>query len=129
MRAYQVMTPRLTTVLVDTPVGEAAELMLTKRISGLPVVDATGKLVGIVSEGDFLRRGEIGTRRRRSTLLEFFAGPGKLASEFIREEGRTVKDVMTGRPGDHYRGGNSRTSCKSWSRRASSASRCCAAIR
>ena len=98
MRAYQVMTPRLTTVLADTPVAEAAELMLTKRISGLPVVDATGKLVGIVSEGDFLRRSEIGTRRRRSTLLEFFAGPGKLASEFVREEGRTVKDVMTADP-------------------------------
>jgi CBS domain-containing protein len=98
MRAYQIMTPRLTTVLADTPVAEAAELMLTKRGSGLPVVDATGKLVGIVSEGDFLRRGEIGTRRRRSTLLEFFAGPGKLASEFVREEGRTVKDVMTADP-------------------------------
>jgi len=98
MRAYQIMTPRLTTVQVDTPVAAAAELMLTKRISGLPVVDATGKLVGIVSEGDFLRRGEIGTRRRRSSWLEFFTGPGKLASEFVRQEGRTVKDVMTTDP-------------------------------
>lgn len=98
MRAYQIMTPRLTTVQADTPVAAAAELMLTKRISGLPVVDGAGKLVGIVSEGDFLRRGEIGTRRRRSAWLEFFAGPGKLASEFVREEGRTVKDVMTANP-------------------------------
>ena len=98
MRAYQIMTPRLVTVRADTPIAEAAELMLTKRISGLPVVDAAGKLVGIVSEGDFIRRGEIGTRHRRSGWLEFFVGPGKLASEFVREEGRTVEDVMTPEP-------------------------------
>jgi len=83
---------------VDTPIVDAAELMLKRRISGLPVVDAAGKLVGIVSEGDFIRRGEIGTRHRRSGWLEFLVGPGKLASEFVREEGRTVKDVMTPEP-------------------------------
>lgn len=98
MRAYQIMTPRLTTVRVDTPIAQAAQLMLEKRISGLPVVDAKGRLVGIVSEGDFLRRGEIGTRHRRSGWLEFFVGPGKLASEFVKEEGRTVGDVMTRDP-------------------------------
>lgn len=98
MYAYQIMTPRVTTVLAETPVAEAAELMLSKRISGLPVVDATGKLVGIISEGDFMRRSEIGTRHRRSGWLEFLLGPGKLASEFVREEGRTVKDVMTPDP-------------------------------
>ena len=98
MRAYQIMTPRLTTVRVDTPIAKAAELMLEKRVSGLPVVDAKGHLVGIVSEGDFLRRGEIGTRHRRSGWLEFFVGPGKLASEFVKEEGRTVGDVMTRDP-------------------------------
>jgi CBS domain-containing protein len=98
MRVYQIMTPRVTTVRADTPIAEAAETMLKKRISGLPVVDAAGKLVGIVSEGDFVRRSEIGTRRRRSAWLEFFVGPGKLASEFVREEGRTVKDVMTPDP-------------------------------
>jgi CBS domain-containing protein len=98
MRAYQIMTPRVTTVRADTPIAQAAELMLRKRISGLPVVDSAGKLVGIVSEGDFLRRGEIETRRRRSAWLEFFVGPGKLASEFVREVGRTVGDVMTPDP-------------------------------
>ena len=98
MRAYQIMNPRVTTVHVDTPIAEAADLMLRKRISGLPVVDAAGKLVGIVSEGDFLRRSEIGTRHRRSNWLEFFVGPGKLASEFVREEGRMVRDVMSADP-------------------------------
>jgi CBS domain-containing protein len=98
MLAYQIMTGRVTTVQPETPIAEAADLMLAKRVSGLPVIDKTGKLVGIVSEGDFLRRGEIGTERRRSGLLEFFAGPGKLAAEFVRQEGRTVADIMTRDP-------------------------------
>lgn len=98
MRAYQIMTPRVATVQADTPIAAAADLMLRKRISGLPVVDAAGKLVGIVSEGDFLRRSEIGTQQRRSGWLEFFTGTGKLASEFVRQEGRTVRDVMTPNP-------------------------------
>jgi CBS-domain-containing membrane protein len=98
MRAYQIMTPRVTTVQADAPIAQAADLMLRKRISGLPVVDAAGKLVGIVSEGDFLRRSEIGTRQHRSGWLEFFTGAGKLASEFVRQEGRTIRDVMTPDP-------------------------------
>lgn len=98
MRAYQIMTPRVTTVRADSPIAQAAELMLSKRISGLPVVDAAGKLVGIVSEGDFIRRTEIGTQRQRSSWLAFLFGPGKLAAEFVREEGRIVQDVMTPDP-------------------------------
>jgi CBS domain-containing protein len=92
------VTPRLVAVPADAPIVDAAELMLRTGISGLPVVDAAGKLVGIVSEGDFIRRNEIGTRHRRSTWLEFFVSPGRLASEFVREEDRTVKDVMTAEP-------------------------------
>jgi CBS domain-containing protein len=98
MRAYQIMTTPVVTVTASTPLADAANLMLKERISGLPVVDAAGKLVGIVSEGDFLRRGEIGTRRKRSAWLEFLVGPGKLATEFVHQEGRTVEDVMTSKP-------------------------------
>lgn len=98
MRAHQIMTARVTTVQPETPITEAADLMLSKHISGLPVLDKAGKLVGIVSEGDFIRRSEIGTGRHRSGLLEFFAGPGKLAGEFVRQEGRTVADIMTHDP-------------------------------
>ena len=57
--------------------------MLQNRISGLPVVDADGNLVGMVTEGDFLRRGEIGTERRRPKWLEFLIGPGRLADEYV----------------------------------------------
>jgi len=58
MRAHQIMTKPVVTVEPDTTILEAANMMLTRHISGLPVVDATGKLVGIVSEGDFIRRRE-----------------------------------------------------------------------
>jgi CBS domain-containing protein len=62
--------------------------MLQNRISGLPVVDQQGHLVGIVTEGDFLRRMESGTERRRSSRLEFLMSSGRLAvCARAREEG------------------------------------------
>ena len=74
---------------------EAVQLMLQNRISGLPVVDGAGALVGIVTEGDFLRRAETGTERRRSPWLEFIVGPGALARDYIRSHARKVDEVMT----------------------------------
>ena len=62
MRAHQIMTRKVITVKAETPILEAANLMLQHHISGLPVVDNTGRLIGIVSEGDFMRRSEIGTQ-------------------------------------------------------------------
>ena len=55
--------------------------MLRNRISGLPVVDAEGRLIGMVTEGDFLRRSEIGTDRQRPRWLEFLLGPGRMAED------------------------------------------------
>jgi predicted transcriptional regulator len=72
--------------------------MLQRHVSGLPVVDASSKLVGIVSEGDFIRRSEIGTGRKRGRWLSFILGPGKAASDFVQEHGRRVEDVMTENP-------------------------------
>jgi CBS domain-containing protein len=82
------MTPYVVSVLPDQSVFDAAKLMLEKKISGLPVVDDTGNLVGIVTEGDFLRRAEIGTKRQRPRWVEFFMGPGRLADEYVRISGR-----------------------------------------
>ncbi len=65
MRAHQIMTRPVITVAPDTAMIEAANTMLQRHVSGLPVVDAAGKLVGIISEGDFIRRSEIGTQRKR----------------------------------------------------------------
>ena len=98
MKASDVMTRRVISVRPDTSILEAAQLMLQKRISGLPVVDSQGQLVGIVTEGDFLRRAETGTERHRSPWLEFLIGPGRLANEYVHSHGRKVEEVMTSGP-------------------------------
>jgi CBS domain-containing protein len=98
MRAHQIMTKNVITVTPQTTIEKAARIMLQAHISGLPVMDGAGKLVGIVSERDFLRRNEIGTGRRRPGWLQFFIGPGRAASEFVQERGRKVEDVMTADP-------------------------------
>jgi CBS domain-containing protein len=98
MRAHQIMTRQVVTIATDAPVAEAANTMLDRHISGLPVVDAAGKLVGIVSQGDFIRRAEIGTQRKRGRWLKFLVGPGGAASDFVRERGRKVGEIMTPDP-------------------------------
>jgi CBS domain-containing protein len=95
MNASDIMTRQVVTTLADAPIATAVRLMLQNRISGLPVVDAAGKLVGIVSEGDFLRRAETGTEMRRARWLEFVLGPGRGASEYVRTHARKVEEVMT----------------------------------
>jgi CBS-domain-containing membrane protein len=69
--------------------------MLQHHISGLPVIDHSGEIIGILSEGDFLRRRETGTERRRSRWLEFLMGPGRLAVEYSHSHGSKVSEVMT----------------------------------
>ena len=72
--------------------------MLQRHVSGLPVVDTAGKLVGIVSEGDFIRRSEIGTQRKRGRWLKFLLGAGQAAADFVHEHGRKISEVMTQDP-------------------------------
>jgi CBS domain-containing protein len=95
MKVKDVMTAHVLSVTPNDSIFVAARVMLQKKISGLPVVDGQGKLVGIVSEGDFLRRVETGTRRHRPKWMEFFLGPGRLADEYVQISGRKVRDVMT----------------------------------
>ena len=98
MRAHQIMTKDVITVTPHTSIEEAARIMLRMHISGLPVLDDAGKLVGIVSESDFLRRSEIGTGRKRPAWLQFLIGPERAATDFVHERGRKVEDVMTKDP-------------------------------
>lgn len=95
MRAHQIMTRKLITVKADTSIREAADLMLQHHISGLPVVGEAGKLLGIVSEGDFMRRSEIGTQGPRIRWLDFLMGAGKSAEDFVHAYGRKVGEIMT----------------------------------
>ena len=98
MKVKDVMTTKVICIGADEPVLKAARLMLQNRISGLPVLDKEGELLGIVTEGDFLRRGELGTQRQRPKWLEFVLGPGKLAAEYVHTSGRKVEEIMTPDP-------------------------------
>ena len=98
MKAHDVMTWGTITVEPEASVTRAVRLMLQNKISGLPVVDDKGQLVGMVTEGDFLRRGELGTQRQRPRWLEFLLGPGRLAAEYVQSSGRKVGEIMTPEP-------------------------------
>ena len=95
MRAHQIMTRKVISVAPETTIVEAATLMLQNHISGLPVVDRGGAVVGVVSEGDFLRRSEIGTQRKRNRLLSFLLSSPSSAEDYVHDHGRKVSDVMT----------------------------------
>jgi CBS domain-containing protein len=98
MRAHQIMTRPVITVTPETTILEAAKTMLRRHVSGLPVVDAAGALVGIVSEGDFIHRGEIGTQRKRGWFMRVILGPGQAATDFVREHGGKIAEIMTVNP-------------------------------
>jgi CBS domain-containing protein len=90
-----VMTTPVVTIAASASILDAARLMLAKRISGLPVVGPDGGLVGIVTEGDFLVRGELGTAPDRSPWLDAFISPGKLAAEYVHSHSRRVEEIMS----------------------------------
>jgi len=98
MKAKDVMTFPVVSVGPDTGIREAIRLMLQHRISGLPVVDSNRKVVGIVTEGDFLRRSETGTERHRAHWLQLLTSAGRLADEYTHTHGRKISDVMAADP-------------------------------
>jgi CBS domain-containing protein len=95
VQASDIMTSPVVTVGPDAQVGETARLLLENRISAVPVVDGAGKLLGIVSEGDLMRRAETGTERRPSWWLALFSDAEAQARAFVKTHARRVADVMT----------------------------------
>lgn len=95
MKAADVMVANVITVRPETSLREVAETLLSNRISAVPVVGRNGELVGIISEGDLIRRVETGTERRRSWWLELLIGSAPLAADYVRSHARAVADVMT----------------------------------
>jgi CBS domain-containing protein len=98
MKVADVMTREVVSIAPEASVMEAVRLMLQHKVSGLPVIDGAGRLQGVVTEGDFLRRVETGTERKRSRLVEFLLGPGRLAEDYVHATGRKVHEVMTPEP-------------------------------
>ena len=95
MNAKDVMTTPVVTVDLETPVAEIAKRLLQRRISAMPVVDAEDRPVGIVSEGDLMRRPESGGAPYPSSWLTLFADPETQAREFVKAHGGYARDVMT----------------------------------
>jgi CBS domain-containing protein len=97
MRVAEIMTGDVVTVGPKTGVREIARLLLDRGFSAVPVVDETGRPLGIVSEGDLVRRVETGTETRRSWWLGLFGDPDERAGRFAKEHGHTAEQVMTRR--------------------------------
>lgn len=95
MKARDVMTPGVITVSPDTKVPEIAALLLERRISAVAVVGSDGKVAGVVSESDLMRRPELGTDRPRSRWLTFMLSPEDSERDFIKTHGLHAREVMT----------------------------------
>jgi CBS domain-containing protein len=98
MRAEEIMTRDVVVLRPETPIMEAARLFAERGISGAPVVDAAGLLVGVVSESDLMHRLAASGARPPGWLGGLLADPASLAREYARAHGRTVQDVMTTDP-------------------------------
>lgn len=98
MKVRDIMTRKVLSIEPSASIFQAVHSMLQNKISGLPVVNADGDLIGIVTEGDFLRRAETTTERKRPRWLTFLLGPGKLADEYVHTHARKIADVMTPEP-------------------------------
>lgn len=94
MQASDIMVRNILTAHRDTPLDEVVRLMLTHRISGLPVVEDE-TVVGMVSESDLLRRPEIGSERKRHHWLQLFGHGANEAADYVRTHGMTAGEVMT----------------------------------
>ncbi|BAU42748.1 MULTISPECIES: CBS domain-containing protein [Cyanophyceae] len=95
-----VMTPDPIVVHPETPLNEAIKLIAERRISGLPVVDADGKLVGVLSEADLMWRETGPTPPPYIMILDsviYLENPGKHERELHKALGQTVGEVMTGK--------------------------------
>lgn len=95
MKALDVMVRDVVTISPDAEVKEAIKLLAEHDISALPVVDADGSVVGVISEADLIRRNEIGTEKRRPWWLEAVTPASTLAEEFAKSHGRRVSEVMS----------------------------------
>jgi CBS domain-containing protein len=95
MKVADIMTREVVSVRPETPVREVAQTMLERRISGVPVVDGDARVLGIVSEGDLIRRPEIETDRPGRGWLSLFVSDEERARDFVKSHGRRAREVMT----------------------------------
>jgi CBS domain-containing protein len=95
MRARDIMTSKVVTIGPEADIATIAQLLIDKNISGVPVVDAAGKLAGMVSEGDLLKQAGLAGENRRSWWLRLVSTPEQDAKDFVKAHGHTAADIMT----------------------------------
>lgn len=95
MQTKDIMTTSVVSVAPETGVSDVARLLLERHISAVPVIGSDGRLLGMVSEGDFLRRAEGDSRRHGSWWLRLLSEPGERAADYVKTYGRSVADIMT----------------------------------
>ena len=95
MHAADIMTRNVATLGPEATVQEIAELLMARHISAVPIVDGSGSVVGMVSEGDLIRRQEMGTDRHPSWWLELLGSGQERASDYVKSHGRVAKEIMS----------------------------------
>jgi CBS domain-containing protein len=96
MKVRDVMTTDIRAVSPDATIDEVIVIMTKRRVSGVPVVDEAGLLVGMLTEGDLLRRAETGTGDHlRPLFIDLLIGSSREAADYIRTHSRRVGDLMT----------------------------------
>lgn len=95
MRVADVMTRNVISVTPNTTLSQAIDTMVRSHVSGLPVIAEDGRLAGILTEGDLLRRAELGTQEPRANWFTAFFKAGHLAQTYAQSHGRRVDEIMT----------------------------------
>ncbi len=98
MYASDVMTSSVVTAGADDTILEIVRLMLDHKISVVPILDSEARLVGIVSEGDLMRRPEFGEKHQPRWWLSAFRGAVSLAEDFVKSHGMKTSEIMTRDP-------------------------------
>ena len=98
MNVAALMSTNLVSVLPSTTLADAVRIMLAHNVSGLPVLESDGRLVGMITEGDLLRRTELESEGKQPSWLKAFLMPSSVAADYIATHGRHVSEVMTSHP-------------------------------
>ena len=95
MQAQDIMTKKVVSAAPDSTVEQITALMMQHHISAVPIIDESGALVGLISEGDLMRRVEGTVKRHKSWWLSLFSDPAESAADFVAMRGRHAADIMT----------------------------------
>ncbi len=98
MNVAALMSTNIVSVLPSTTLVDAVRVMIASHVSGLPVVETDGTLVGMITEGDLLRRTELDCEGKQPSWLKAFLMPSAVAADYVATHGRRVSEVMTAHP-------------------------------